>query len=57
MKKSEALHKAQIAVMRDSEIPFDETLKILKVLMDAEGTAKYSEKLKEEKGDTNEAVC
>lgn len=56
MKKSKALYLAQIAVLRDSELTFDETLEILKFLMDAEGTAKYSEKLKEERGNANEAI-
>jgi hypothetical protein len=57
MKKSKALYLAQIAVLRDEELTFDESLEILKFLMDAEDSAKYSEKLKEEREKANEAVC
>lgn len=56
MKKSRAFYLAQIAVLRDGELTYDEILEILAVLMDAEDSAKFSEKLKEEREKTNEAV-
>ena len=49
MKKSEALRKAQISVLRDMKITFEETLELIAVLMEEEKSAMFSEKLKEER--------
>ena len=53
MKKSEAFHKAQLSVLSDSDLTFEETLEILAILMKEENLAKFSEKQKE---NANEAV-
>ena len=53
MKKSKAFYEAQISVLRNEELTFEEKLEIVAFLMDAESTAKYSERLKEK---TDEAV-
>lgn len=47
MKKSQAFYKAQLAVLNDQDITFEETLEILAVLMEEEKLAKFSEKRKE----------
>ena len=47
MKRSKAFYEAQISVLRNEELTFEEKLEIVAVLMDSEGTAKYSERLKE----------
>ena len=44
MKKSMAYFKAQISVLADELIPHHEKLEILRVLIDAEDVAKFSEK-------------
>ncbi len=49
MKKSKAFYWAQIATLRCDDLTYEEKLEIVAVLMDAEGTAKFSEKLKEDK--------
>ena len=51
MKKSEALYKAQLSVLNDQTISFEETLELLAVLMDEEKSAKCYEKLKEARKD------
>ena len=51
MKTSEALYKAQLAVLNDPNITFEETLEVLAVLMEEEKLAKFTEKQKEEQGD------
>lgn len=43
MKKSEIFKKAQLAVLRDENITFEESLEILNVLMGEERVAKFSE--------------
>lgn len=43
MKKSTAYHKAQIAVLRDTTIDYENTLEILKVLMASEDLEKFVE--------------
>jgi type II secretory pathway component PulF len=48
MKKSQALYKAQLSVLNDPNISFEETQEVLAVLMEEEKTAKFGEKLKEE---------
>lgn len=53
MKTSEALYKAQLSVLNDQSITFEQTLEILAILMEEEKSAKFCEKLKEER---NEAV-
>jgi hypothetical protein len=53
MKQSEAFHKAQLSVLNDPNITFEETLEILRVLMHEEDLALFSEKKEEKK---NEAV-
>ena len=52
MKTSEALYKAQLAVLNDPSITFEQTLKILAVLMKEEESAKFSEKLREKQNET-----
>lgn len=47
MKKSQALYKAQLAVLNDPNITFEETLEVLAVLMEEEKMAKFSEKREE----------
>jgi hypothetical protein len=49
MKQSEAFHKAQLSVLNDQNITFEETLEILKVLMHEEGIALFTEKKEEER--------
>jgi type II secretory pathway component PulF len=53
MKKSEALYKAQLSVLNDQTISFEETLELLAVLMHEEKSAKFSEKLMEERENGN----
>lgn len=48
MKKSQAFYKAQLAVLNDPNITYDETLEILAVLMEEEKLAKFSERQKEQ---------
>lgn len=43
MKKSEAFHMAQLAVLHDPRITFEDTLEVLTVLMDEEKWAKHTE--------------
>ena len=43
MKKSEVFHKAQLAVLNDPNIGFEETLEVLAVLMKEEELAIYVE--------------
>ena len=43
MKKSEALHMAQLAILSDKDISFEETLEVLAVLMEEEKWAKHTE--------------
>ena len=49
MKKSQVFYKAQISVLNDPNITYEETLEILAVLMEEEKIAKCIEKQKEEK--------
>lgn len=49
MEKSKAFHMAQLAVLNDPSITFEDTLAVLAVLMKEEDSAKYIEKLKEGK--------
>ena len=51
MKKSQALYKAQLSVLNDQSITFEETLEILAVLMEEEKLAKFSERQKEAKNE------
>lgn len=48
MKKSRAFYKAQLAVLNDPNMNFEETLEILAVLMKEEEMAKFAEKQKEQ---------
>lgn len=43
MKKSEMYHKLQVLVLRDTELPHDHQLDMLRELMLQEGLARYSE--------------
>lgn len=43
MKKSEALYKAQLSVLNDPNITFEETLEVLAILMEEEKWAKHIE--------------
>lgn len=43
MKKSEAFHKAQLSVLNDPNITFEETLEVLAILMEEEKWAKHTE--------------
>ena len=47
MKKSEAYHLAQVAVLLSSSIAPENKIEILKLLMDDESLALYTEKQKE----------
>ena len=49
MKKSEAYRLAIMAVMKDNDIDYDESVDVIVVLVEAMGTAKTLEKLEEEK--------
>ena len=52
MKKSQALYKAQLAVLHEPELDFEEKLEILAVLMEEEKLAKFSERQKEKENET-----
>lgn len=52
MKKSQAFYKAQLAVLNDPNMNFEETLEILAVLMEEEKMAKFSERKKEKENET-----
>ena len=52
MKKSEAFYKAQLAVLNDPNITFEETLEVLAVLMDEEKMAKFGENRLEKANET-----
>lgn len=43
MKKSEAFHMAQLAILNDPNITYEETLEVLAVLMEEEKWAKHTE--------------
>lgn len=47
MKKSEVYHKAQLSVMRDHNITYEEALEVLYILMKEEEWAKTIESRKE----------
>ena len=47
MKKSQAFYKAQIAVLHEEELTYEEKLEIVAVLMEEEKLAKFTEKQKE----------
>ena len=47
MKKSKAFYMAQLAVLRDKELSFEEALEIIHVLVHEEKMAKFSEKREE----------
>lgn len=49
MKKSEALKMAMIAVLADGDIDFDDTIQIMKVLMDERRVALWNEEREEAK--------
>ena len=51
MKKSQVFYKAQLAVLNDPNITYDETLEILAVLMEEEKLAKFSERQKEKENE------
>ena len=50
MKKSEAYHLAQIAVVNSPSITPEGKIEVLRVLIDSEELALYSESLKEKEG-------
>jgi hypothetical protein len=52
MKKSQAFYKAQLAVLHEPELDFEEKLEILAVLMEEEKLAKFSERQKEKENET-----
>ena len=54
MKKSEAYHLAQAAVVLSPNIAPESKLEVLKILFDDESLAKFCEKQKEEKAATVE---
>ena len=54
MKKSEMYKKAQIAILQMDGLTFNETLEILRELMDMQESEEWSEKRKENK--ENDAV-
>lgn len=48
MKKSKMFYQAQLSVLRDKELSFEESLEIVKALMEVEDLEKYREKRAEE---------
>lgn len=47
MEKSKAFHMAQLAVLNDPSITFEDTLAVLAILMHEEDLAKFTERKKE----------
>lgn len=56
MKKSEIYHLAQIAVMMHTTTNVEKRLEVLRVLMDAEDVAKYTESQKEREEKLYESI-
>lgn len=51
MKKSKAYRAALSAIIRDAYLDAEEKIDILEILFDSYGTALFTEKLNEEKGE------